>query len=111
MADGRGDPVQRPQTSRGRWTSFVAAVAPAGRRSRTLCEEGNPSHRVRVEHDNHTLLVHISDEHGGGWTTLALDRATRAWSIAQRDSQLSAAGAAHTALYDIPSKDAPDPPD
>jgi hypothetical protein len=67
-----------------------------------LCDEGNALHRVRVEHDNHTLLVHISDEHGGGWTALALDRATGEWSIAQRDSQLSAATAAHRALYDTP---------
>jgi hypothetical protein len=65
-----------------------------------LCEQGNPRHRVRVEHDNHTLLVHISDEDGRGWTTVAVDRDTRAWSVAQRDSQLDAARAAHTALYD-----------
>jgi hypothetical protein len=110
MPDGRSDPVQPPQTSRGRWTSFVAAVAPTGRRSRTLCEEGNPTHRVRVEHDNHTLLVHISDENGSGWTTLALDRVTGAWSVAQRDSQLSAASAAHTALYDVPGQSAQGPP-
>jgi hypothetical protein len=55
-----------------------------------------------VEHDNHTLLVHVSDEDGGGWTTLALDRATGAWSVAQRDNQLSAAVAAHSGLYDLP---------
>jgi hypothetical protein len=101
MTDGLSGPVPRPQTNRGRWSSFVAATAGTGRRSRTLFDESNPRHRVRVEHDNHTLLVHISDEHGGGWTTLALDRATGEWSIAQRDNQLSAATAAHSALYDI----------
>lgn len=31
-----------------------------------------------VEHDSHTLLVHISDEDGRGWTTVALDRRSRA---------------------------------
>jgi hypothetical protein len=93
--------VQRPQTNRGRWTSFVATPALTGHKSRLLCEEDNPAHRVRAEHDDHTLLVHVSDEHGGGWTTLALDRATGAWSIAQRDTQLDAATAAHSALYDV----------
>ena len=65
-----------------------------------LCQEGNPAHRVRVEHDNHTVLVHISGEDGGSWTTLALDRETRGWSIAQRQRQVSAASATHTVLYD-----------
>jgi hypothetical protein len=73
-----------------------------------LCDESDPRHRVRVEHDNHTLLVHVSDERGGGWTTLALDRATGEWSIAQRDSQLGAATAAHTALYDTSGESRPD---
>jgi hypothetical protein len=102
MTDGLSGPVPRPQTNRGRWNSFVAAPAGTGNRSRMLCEQGNPRHRARVEHDNHTLLVHISDEYGGGWTTLALDRATGAWSIAQRDRQIEAASAAHTALYEDP---------
>jgi hypothetical protein len=64
-----------------------------------LCEEGNPRHRVRVEYDNHTLLVHVSDEDGGGWTTIAIDRVTRAWSVAQRDIQLDAAVTSCNALY------------
>ena len=46
-----------------------------------------------------TLLVHISGEHGHGWTTLAIDRATREWSIAQRHLQSDAAKAAYTNLY------------
>jgi len=50
-----------------------------------------------VEHDNHTLLVHISDDAGSGWTTLALDRGTQEWSVAQRDTQRAAAEAAHEA--------------
>jgi hypothetical protein len=100
MADGRSGPVQRPSGGRGRWTSFVAATAGGGGKSRGLREEGNDRHRVRVEHDKHTLLVHVSDEDGGGWTTIAIDRATRAWSVAQRDRQLDAASSAYNALYE-----------
>jgi hypothetical protein len=64
-----------------------------------LEEEGHPSHRVRVEHNRDTLLVHISGELDHGWTTLAIDRATREWSIAQRPRQLDAAKAAYANLY------------
>jgi hypothetical protein len=99
MADGRSGVVSRPARKRGRWNSFVAVVVSGGRRSRALCEEGNPHHRVRVEYDSHTILIHLSDEGGHGWTTVAVDRETRAWSIAQRDSQLSAASEACTGLY------------
>jgi hypothetical protein len=67
---------------------------------RGLEEEGNPLHRVRVEHNRHTLLVHVSDEDGRGWTTVAIDRATREWAIAQRDRQQAAAEAAYGLLYD-----------
>jgi hypothetical protein len=74
-------------------------MASPGQKSRALCEQENPLHRVRVEHDNHTLLVHISDEEGRGWTTLAIDRTSRAWSIAQRDRQIDAASTAYEALY------------
>jgi hypothetical protein len=66
---------------------------------RGLEEEGNPLHRVRVEHNKDTLLVHISGEDGHGWTTVAIDRATREWSIAQRRRQLDAAKAAYSELY------------
>ena len=71
----------------------------SGRRSRALCEQTNPAHRVRVEHDNHTLLVHISDEDGHGWTTVAIDRGSRVWALAQRDNQVDAATHAYNALY------------
>ena len=54
-----------------RWTSFVAAPP------RGLHEEANPAHRLRVEHNEDTLLVHLSDEDGEGWTVLAVDRASR----------------------------------
>jgi hypothetical protein len=70
-----------------------------GRAIRGLQEEDNPSHRVRVEHDRHTLLVYVSNEDGRGWTTLAIDRKSREWSIAQRRSQLEAAKAAYELLY------------
>jgi hypothetical protein len=67
--------------------------------ARGLEEEGNPQHRVRVEHNRDTLLVHISDETGQGWTTVAIDRVTREWSIAQRRRQSDAAESAYSQLY------------
>jgi hypothetical protein len=80
-----------------RWTSFVAD--PDEDRPRILCEEGNPAHRLRVEHDRDTLLVHLSDEDGRGWTVLAVDRASRRWAVAQGHRQLDAAEDAYTRLY------------
>lgn len=96
MTDARSGRVPKPP--RSRWTSFIGAP-PKGRAVRGLEEEGNPKHRARIEHNRHTLLVHISDEYGRGWTTLAIDRATREWSIAQRNSQQRAAEAAYELLY------------
>ena len=98
MADGRSSSVSRPARRSRRWTSFVATPA-KGRVARGLQEEGNPKHRVRVEHNKDTLFVHISDEYGQIWTTLALDRATREWAVAQRKRQLDAAQAAYEQLY------------
>jgi hypothetical protein len=69
-------------------------------RPRVLYEEGNPAHRVRVEHDRNTLLVHLSDEDGQGWTVMAVDRATRRFAVAQARRQLDAAEAAFAQLYD-----------
>jgi hypothetical protein len=66
---------------------------------RGLEEEGNPAHRVRVEHNRDTLLIHLSGEEGPGWTVVAIDRRTRAWSIAQRPTQRQAAEAACGRLY------------
>ncbi len=48
---------------------------------------------------NIRCFIHISNEDGDGWTTIALDRATREWSIAQRRRQLDAAMAACEQLY------------
>jgi hypothetical protein len=82
---------------RSRWTSFVADVEDP--RPRTLFEDGNPSHRARVEHNRDTILVHLSDEDGQGWTVLAVDRATRRWAVAQARRQLDAARDAFDGLY------------
>jgi hypothetical protein len=69
-------------------------------RPRILYDEGNPAHRVRVEHNRDTLLVHLSDEDGHGWTVMAVDRATRRFAVAQARRQLDAAEAAFVQLYD-----------
>jgi hypothetical protein len=98
MPDGHSKTLEKPQRRSVRWTSFIASPR-RGRAARGLEEEGNPRHRVRVEHNKDTLLIHVSGEDGQGWTTLALDRATREWSIAQRPRQLDAAQAAYGNLY------------
>jgi hypothetical protein len=82
---------------RSRWSSFVAD--PGQERPRILHELGNPAHRLRVEHNKSTLLVHLSDEDGDGWTVLAVDRATRRCVVAQARRQLDAAEDAYTRLY------------
>jgi len=69
--------VPPPARRRIRWISFVAGEGAPGRRARGLHEETNPQHRLRVEHDDRTLLIHLSDEDGEVWTTIAVDRATR----------------------------------
>ena len=78
----------------------MAEEADPGRVVRGLHEEANPRHRLRVEHDGHTLLVHLSDEDGGGWTTFAVDRATRRWAVAQTRRQGDAARQAYDELYE-----------
>jgi hypothetical protein len=83
---------------RSRWTSFVADPGPGT--TRILHEEGRPDHRLRVEHDRRTLLVHLSEEDGDGWTVLAVDRATRRWAVAQARRQLDAAEDAYARLYE-----------
>ncbi|MDQ3850465.1 MAG: VOC family protein [Actinomycetota bacterium] len=98
FAYGRGAAVATPQgPTRSRWTSFVADCE--ARRPRVLHEQDNPAHRLRVEHNRDTLLVHLSDEAREGWTVLAVDRATRRWAVAQARRQLDAAEAAHSRLY------------
>jgi hypothetical protein len=98
MPDGFSKTVTRPRRRSVRWTSFIGSPR-RGRVVRGLEEEGNPLHRVRVEHNRDTLLIHISGEEGDGWTTVAIDRATREWSVAQRPRQSDAAEAAYGHLY------------
>jgi hypothetical protein len=93
MTDGCSGTVPRPGSARGRWNSFLSNG------ERGPCEAGNPRHRVRVEYDGHTVLIHLSDEDGAGWTTVAVDRRSRGWSVAQRDGQRAAASSAVRALY------------
>ena len=80
-----------------RWTSFVAD--PGEPKPRILREEQNPAHRLRVEHDAKTLLIHLSDEDGPGWTVFAVDRPSRRWAVAQAGRQRDAATEAYTQLY------------
>lgn len=90
----------RPPAGRRRWTSFVTDDSTDGRVVRGLHEQTNPRHRLRVEHDAHTLLIHLSDEDGGGWTTIAVDRVTRQWAVAQDFRQADTARSAYDALYE-----------
>ena len=98
MADAWSKRVPPPSRRSPRWTSFVATES-KGRRVRGLQEEANPQHRVRVEHNRDTLLIHVSNEDGQGWTTIAIDRPTRDWSVAQRRVQVEAATVAYRNLY------------
>jgi hypothetical protein len=91
--------LRRPAGNRGRWTSFVAHADDPTERRRGLHEESNPAHRLRVEHDAHTLLIHLSNEDGHGWTTIAVDRGTRQWAVAQCRVQSDAALQAYEGLY------------
>jgi hypothetical protein len=80
-----------------RWTSFVADIDADP--PRILHEDGNPDHRLRVEHNEKTLLVHLSGEDGDGWTVMAVDRATRRFAVAQGRRQIDAATEAYDRLY------------
>jgi hypothetical protein len=94
-----GEPLPRPRTGPGRWTSFVADATPGPSVVRGLHEQTNPRHRLRVEHDEHTLLIHLSGEDGDGWTTIAVDRRTRRWAVAQDRRQAATAREAYERLY------------
>jgi hypothetical protein len=90
--------ADRARPRRTRWTSFAAD--PEEPTPRILRDQDNPAHRLRVEHDATTILVHLSDEHGGGdWTVLAVDRPSRRWVVAQAPRQIEAAREAHARLY------------
>ena len=91
-----------PQSAGRPWTSFVADPPAPGqpdRPVRGLHEVGNPRHRLRVEHDRATLLIHLADEDGAGWTTLAVDRATRQSATGRGRRQTDAAVEAYRGLY------------
>jgi hypothetical protein len=93
------DKLPRPRTGRGRWTSFVADRTTGSPVVRGLHEEANPRHRIRVEHDAHTLLIHLSGEDGDEWTTIAVDRRSRRWAVAQDRRQATTAREAYERLY------------
>ncbi len=95
-----GTEPTRPAARHRRWSSFVADHTASGRVVRGLHEEANPAHRLRVEHDSYTLLIHLSDEDGDGWTTIAVDRATRQWAVAQGFRQTDTAREAYERLYE-----------
>ena len=82
---------------RSRWTSFVADES--GPPARMLHEAGHPEHRLRVEHDATTLLIHLSDEDGAGWTVVAVERSTRRTALAQGRTQADTAQRAYRGLY------------
>lgn len=89
-----------PRPPASRWTSFLAD--PRDEKPRILSEQGNPAHRLRVEHNRDTLLVHLSDEDGKGWTVLAVERGTRRCKVAHAGRQLDAAEKAYSRLYGDP---------
>lgn len=88
-----------PSRRRSRWTSFVADEPAPGKVARGLHEASNPRHRLRVEHDDRTLLIHLAHEDGDGWTTIAVDRATRRLATASGTTQADTARRAHEDLY------------
>ena len=94
----KGKPARPPKRGR-RWTSFVGEDSFSGRADRGLHEESNPSHRLRVEHDSYTLLIHLSDEDGSGWTTIAVDRVTRLYAVIHGVSQADTSRDAYESLY------------
>jgi hypothetical protein len=86
-----------PRPRHSGWSSFVAD--PGEDRPRVLREDGNPSHRLRVEYNARALLVHLSDEDGAGWTVLAVDRRTRRHAVARGRRQIDAVSEAWAQLY------------
>ncbi len=67
-----------------------------------LHEDGNPAHRLRVEHDRDRLFVELTGEDGSGpWTVLAVDRASRRYSVAQGRTKEEATRAAAEGLSEL----------
>ncbi len=90
-------PGSKPIPPRSRWSSFVADRE--DEKPRILYEQANHAHRLRVEHNETVLLVHLSDEDGNGWTVIGVDRSTRRCVVAQARRQLDAAKDAYSRLY------------
>lgn len=68
-------------------------------RRRILHEDGNPAHRLRVEHDRTRLYVELSGEDGSDpWTVMAVDRTTRRYVVAQAATKREATEDAARAL-------------
>lgn len=67
---------------------------------RALHEDGNPRHRLRVEHDKSTLLIHLSDEDGNGWITIAVDRESRELAVGRGVRQSDSVHEAYEGLYE-----------
>lgn len=99
MGRSSGAPLPRPPQAYRRWSSFVADDAGPGKKTRALHEEGNDKHRLRVEHNPHTLLLHLSDEDGRSWLCFAVDRASREWAVGSGVTQRLATEAAYDLLY------------
>lgn len=101
MSDDRAAGAEPDRPKATRWTSFVADASTGTAVVRGLHEQVNPRHRLRVEHDAHTLLIHLSGEDGDGWTTIAVDRATRQWAVAQDRRRTDTARGAYDRLYGL----------
>ena len=91
-------PSAAGRSLRSRWSSFVGDAESDP--PRILHEVGHPDHRLRVEHDQKTLLIHLSDEDGRGWTVIAVERRTRRWAVAQGLTQLKTAERAYKQLHE-----------
>jgi hypothetical protein len=67
---------------------------------RGLHEHTNPEHRVRVEHDDHTLLIHLSGEDGDGWTTWPSTGRPGNGRSCRTDGRIDTAREAYEQLYE-----------
>lgn len=97
--DHTDDDRPRRPTGYKHWTSFVADESRGDKPVRCLHEQQNPRHRLRVEHDDSTLFIHLSDEDGPGWTTMVVDRRTRQWAVSQAPRQKDTARDAFEQVY------------
>ena len=93
MTDARSNSV--PRRTRSRWTSFVGRYAKKDE-PYAVWKRKEIRSTAYVWSTISTPCLFISPMKTlSGWTTLAIDRSTRGWAIAQRGSQLRAAEAAY----------------